>query len=144
MPNVMRTRWLVKSKPPTGRHIAMQKQSPRVWSNVGRDHRGRRMGRTRCPTAFLRDTFDQTVVASCLDLAQSPNVANCLIDESIALLPGIATLGRPRSVPTTRTAPESRVRVRCVLAGSEEAKLAPLANRDLNLTTRTNSRRHAC
>lgn len=132
--NVMRTQWAgEKQTPANGPAIAMQNQSPRVcqtWAAITGDAGwGGRVADAFCGTS----TKPLWIV---FDLAQSPTLLT-LIDESIALLPESQRWAATFSTYYTNLPPEVECRVRCVLAGSEEAKLAAARGTVIDLTTRT-------
>lgn len=129
--NIMRSEWAGQTQtPPSGPPIPQQQQSPRVcqtWDVMTGDAGW---------GGYVADAMSGAATKPLwiiFDLSQSQSLLT-LLDESIALLPESSRWSATFSTYYTNLPPEIDCRVRCVLAGTEEARLATARGTVIDLT----------
>ncbi|TWT66370.1 GAP1-N2 domain-containing protein [Allorhodopirellula solitaria] len=131
--NIMRTQWDGQNQtPPTGPTLPQKNQSSRVcttWDATTGDAGwgGYLAGLIAAPS--------NKPVWILFDLSQSQSLLS-LLDESIALLPETQRWSATFSTYYTNLPPEIDCRVRCVLAGTDEARLASARGTVIDLTAK--------
>lgn len=128
----MRSEWAGQTQtPPNGPPIPQQHQTPHVcqtWAAMTGDAGW---------GGYVADAMSAAATKPLwliFDLSQSQSLLT-LLDESIALLPESSRWSATFSTYYTNLPPEIECRVRCVLAGTEEARLATARGSVIDLTT---------
>ncbi len=131
-PSIMRSTWDGKNAtPPVGPTIGQSDQGPRVcsgWKSIMGDAGwGGVVADALASAATTKPTW------IIFDVTQSDNLLN-LIDESIALLDPSRRWSATFSTYFTNLPPEIDCQVRCVIVGSDEARLAAARGTVIDLT----------